>query len=648
MSKRITSIPFRFAITAFLLFLAFSLVARVALFLTSFSEIGLTLSVIGAFAVGFLFDMAAGVFATAPWLLLGIFMPEFLLKKTWMKWVLAATSVFYTGLLVFITTAEWFFWEEFGARFNFIAVDYLIWTQEVWGNISESYPMGIIIPAIVIVAALIVFGLRKAGAFAFTVNPKTPFSHRAIALAVLLLVPFLTFKFVSQSAIPNFTNQYDKEIAKNGSWSFFAAGKQMELDYPRWYVKLPGDDALMLTKKMLVTEAEKEGSSDPEDLSRVITSKNGEKEWNIMFVCIESLSSSFMTYVGNTEGVTPNLDRLRENSIFFENLYATGTRTVRGMEALTLGLPPTPGQAIIYRPEGTDLKTSFGPFLDRGYDCGFFYGGNGRFDYMNRYFSTAGCRIMDVTAWEEKDTTFKTSWGSCDEDLFNKAISEADKNHAKGKPFNFFCMTTSNHRPYDFPAGRIDLTPADRRNGAVKYCDWAIGDLIEKASKKPWFENTLFVIVADHCASSAGKEDIDVTKYRIPGMIFNPGLVGKKMITKLSSQIDIMPTVFGLLDWNYKTLGYGHDYLSASAESLPDRAFVSNYQKIAMITPDTMTILKPNKKHSSYDLDLVTGALHPMDKSQEKHDALLQDTTAFYQSASWLFGSGKLKRDAKN
>lgn len=645
MLKRISSTPVRFALTAFWLFLAFSLIARIALLITSFHQFSVGPTLLGAFMVGILFDLAAGVFAAAPWLLLGIVMPDRLLKKVWMKWLLAGLAVFYTGLLVFITTAEWFFWDEFSARFNFIAVDYLIWTQEVWGNISESYPMGIIIPAIVIVAALVVFGLKKIGAFAFTSNPRTPLSHRLIALVVLLVVPFLTFKFVAQSSIPAFTNQYNIEIAKNGSWSFFAAAKQMELDYKRWYIELPKTEALSETKKLLVTPNEKATSDSPEDLSRIISKTGDEKDWNVIFVCMESMSSSFMTYVGNLEKLTPNLDRLRDESVFFENLYATGTRTVRGMEALTLNLPPTPGQAIIYRPEGTNLKTTFGPFLDRGYDCGFFYGGDGRFDYMNRYFSTAGCRLMDVNAWEEKDTTFKTSWGACDEDLFNKAISEADKDHAAGKPFHFFCMTTSNHRPYDFPAGRIDLTPKDRRNGAVKYSDWAIGDLLEKASKKPWFEKTIFVIVADHCASSAGKEDIDATKYRIPGMIYNPGLVGKKMINRLSSQIDIMPTVFGMLNWSYTTLGYGHDYLAPMADSLPERSFVSNYQKIAMITPETMTILKPNKKHSSYKVDLPTGELTPMDDGSEGQSIFLNDTTAYYQSASWLFNSGKLKRD---
>ena len=645
MKRILASIPARFAILAFGLFFAFSLVARVALVVTAHAELGFTASLLGAFSVGILYDFAAGVFAAAPWLLLGIVFPERMLGKAWARCILAALAVAYSGILVFITTAEWFFWDEFGARFNFIAVDYLIWTQEVWGNISESYPMGVIIPAIVLVAVFVVWCMKRAGLFGFVKRSPTTLRHRAIALAILLIVPFLTNRLVSQSAIPAFANQYDTEIAKNGCWAFFAAFKQMELDYKRWYIELPEEQALADARALLTTANDKSASAAPDDLTRVITKSGEEKQWNVILVCMESLSSDYMSYLGNTEGITPNLDRLRENSVFFENLYATGTRTVRGMEALTLNLPPTPGQAIIYRPEGTDLKTTFGPFLDRGYDCGFFYGGDGRFDYMNRYFSTAGCRIVDANAWDEKDTTFKTSWGACDEDLFNKTIAEADKDHAKGKPFHFFCMTTSNHRPYDFPAGRIDLPSHGGSRHAVKYADWCIGDLIEKASGKPWFANTIFVIVSDHCARSAGKEDIDVTKYRIPGMIYNPGLVGTKKITALSSQIDIMPTLFGLLNWNYTTLSFGHDYISPSSAALPQRSFVSNYQKIAMITPDTMTILKPNKKHSSYACDLISGELTPMDPQNDKKAALLHDTTVYYQSASWLFNSGKLKRN---
>jgi phosphoglycerol transferase MdoB-like AlkP superfamily enzyme len=203
-------------------------------------------------------------------------------------------------------------------------------------------------------------------------------------------------------------------------------------------------------------------------------------------------------------------------------------------------------------------------------------------------------------------------------------------------------MTTSNHRPYDFPEGHIDMHSHDRKS-AVKYSDWAVGNLIEQARKRPWFNDTLFVIVADHCASSAGKSEIDVTKYHIPAMIYNPSLVPAKMVSTLCSQIDIMPTVFGLLNWNYQTLGYGHDLLAPSANTLPGRTFVSNYQKIALLRDEGIAILKPNRKHSSYTCNMITGDFSPIDRIAS--DKLVHDATVFYQSASWLFSTGKLKKN---
>ncbi len=249
---------------------------------------------------------------------------------------------------------------------------------------------------------------------------------------------------------------------------------------------------------------------------------------------------------------------------------------------------------------------------------------------------------MDVGAWEKSDITFKTSWGACDEDLFNKTISEADKSHAAGTPFHYFCMTTSNHRPYDFPAGRIDMPSHSGRRAAVKYSDWAVGDLIAKASKRPWFKDTIFIFCADHCASSAGKSDLDVTKFHIPAMIYNPSLFPPQKISALCSQIDVMPTIFGLLDWNYETLGFGHDRLATGGGLPPNRAFISNYQKIALLRNDGLAILKPKAETSLYDCDVKTGVLSP--RKPDSGESLLRDTTALYQSASWLFSSGHLKK----
>lgn len=409
-----------------------------------------------------------------------------------------------------------------------------------------------IIGGIILLAVMVAWGMGRYGFFTWAAAGETRWTHRIAWPAAGLAAAFLTTYGVNQQSMP--------------------------------------------------------ASTDPEDLRRTITGRNPEHRWNVILVCMERMRGEFMIYVGNKAGFTPNLDRLAGESIFFENLYATGTRTVRGMEAITLNLPPTPGQAIIYRPEGTNLATTFAHFLDRGYDCAFLCGGDGRFDFMNRYFSTAGCRIADSGAWKKEDIAFKTAWGACDEDLFNKTIEQAGAYHAAGKPFHFFCMTTSNHRPFTFPAGRIDISATGKRKPAVQYADWAIGHLIEEARKRPWFNDTVFVIVADHCASSAGKTDIDVTKYRIPGMIYGPALVKPRKITTLASQIDVMPTLFGLLGWSHEALGYGHDLLAPSATVCPGRVFVSNYHKLGLLTRDGIAILGPGRKSAAHGCDPETGA----------------------------------------
>lgn len=642
LSRCFRSSPARLGLAAFALFLVVSLISRIALLIKDPGCFDANLSLIASLLTGFGFDAAAGLFAALPWVLLGAVLPSGFSGSRAMRLALNLTMSAYAAALVLIAVAEWFFWDEFGARFNFIAVDYLVFTNEVLGNITESYPLGLISAGIAGAAGLALWLASRLRVSRWISASRTTIFERiawpvgtvaACAAAALL---------VNQSSIPAFSNQFTAELAKNGCWSFFSALRRMDLDYGRWYATHPTATALANAKALLETPEAPAASSAPDNLRRRITAPGDEHRWNVMFICMESMSLDFTGLAGTQSGLTPNLDRIAHQSVFFGNLHATGTRTVRGMEAITLGLPPTPGQSIIYRPGGTGLWTYFVPFNDRGYDCAFLYGGDGRFDFMNRYFSTSGCRIMDAPCWDKQDTTFKTAWGACDEDLFRKAIREADADHAAGRPFHFFCMTTSNHRPFDFPAGRIDLPSHGGRAAAVKYSDWAVGRLLDEARAKPWFSNTLFVFCSDHCASSAGKAELDVTKYHIPAMIYNPDLVAPRTITALSSQIDVMPTVLGLLGWGYETRGFGHDLLAGSSTTRPGRAFVSNYQKIALLKDGRIAILKPNRQTAAYTCDSETGALGPL--SGPASGTLLDEAVTFYQSASWIFESGRLKR----
>jgi phosphoglycerol transferase MdoB-like AlkP superfamily enzyme len=194
-------------------------------------------------------------------------------------------------------------------------------------------------------------------------------------------------------------------------------------------------------------------------------------------------------------------------------------------------------------------------------------------------------------------------------------------------------MTTSNHRPFTYPEGRIDIPSHTGREGGVKYTDYAIGRFLDQARSKPWFRDTVFVIVADHCASSAGKTELPVDRYHIPMIVYSPAHVQPGKVDRLASQIDAGPTLLGLLDFSYPTRFVGHDILHASEES--DRAFISNYQALGYLKKDILTVLRPKRQVAAYRVDGSSGMTSiPVDA------ALLREAIAYYQGAAELYKNG--------
>jgi phosphoglycerol transferase MdoB-like AlkP superfamily enzyme len=231
------------------------------------------------------------------------------------------------------------------------------------------------------------------------------------------------------------------------------------------------------------------------------------------------------------------------------------------------------------------------------------------------------------------DVTFANVWGACDEDLYRWTMREADTAAAAGKPFHFFVMTTSNHRPYTFPEGRIDLpSKISGRAGAVKYSDYAIGKFLRDAESKPWFRNTVFVIVADHCASSAGRTELPVENYHIPLMIFSPGgHIAPGRIATLTSQMDYAPTLLGLLNWSYASRFFGHDVRRASPADA--HALIGNYQRLGHLENGSFVVLKPQRAISYYTVDLKTRQMRAAQRDPESEE----EAIGFYQSAHYLY-----------
>jgi phosphoglycerol transferase MdoB-like AlkP superfamily enzyme len=534
-------------------------------------------------------------------------------------------------VIAFVAVAEWTFWEEFQTRFNFIAVDYLVYTNEVIGNIRESYPMGAILSVLTALVALAFFAGRRWRAP--LADGSTWRGRSLVAAAWMAVVAIGTFA-ISGELKDRGHNQYADELAGNGLYQFFAAYRAAGIDYDRFYRKLPLREAFARVRRQLQSDDATFVSTDPFDLRRDIHNAAPERRLNVVLISVESLSAFYSGTYGRKHSLTPELDAIAADSLVFDQLYASGTRTVRGLEALALSVPPTPGESIVKRPRNEHLFSLASVFNAKGYDSEFLYGGYGAFDDMNRFFGANGYAVYDRSAIDASTVHHANIWGVADEDLYTLALARFDADAAQGKPFFAHVMTTSNHRPYTFPPGRVAM-PQGERNSAVAYTDWAIGDFLRRARTRPWFANTVFVFTADHCASSGGLAQLPVFRYHIPMWIYSPGNIAPRRIAQRMAQVDIGPTVLGLLGIDYRSSFYGQDVFNAGPGH--ERAFIGNYQRLGYMRGDTLVELSPHQRvdtvHPDYDKDAEQVPI-------AQDDALALDAIAYYQTASYRFSHG--------
>ncbi|KRE83686.1 sulfatase [Rhodanobacter sp. Soil772] len=563
-------------------------------------------------------------------------LPGFAYASRTGQWVLYGLALVLLYGLLFVAASELVFWNEFSVRFNFIAVDYLVYTNEVIGNIRESYPIGRWL-ALLAVVALVLFAL---GRRALRVRDDgSRFWQRGKVALLWLVLTVISVAAVNGGMKDRTGNNYVNELAGNGIYQFFNAFRSSHLDYAKFYRTLPDDEAFRRVREMLKTPDATYVSDDPRDLTRAIRRVGPEKRLNVVLISVESFSGDYLGTFGNPDHITPYLDSLVGQSLFFDNLYANGTRTVRGLEALSLSVPPTPGDSLLKEHNNENLFSLAGVFNDRGYQSDFVYGGYGQFDNMNYFFGHNGYRTVDRRDIPKTATIHSENvWGVADEDLYTLALGQMDQIHAEGKPFFLHIMTTSNHRPFTFPEGRVKQANGTRQ-GAVAYTDWSIGDFIKRAREKSYFDDTVFVITADHCASSAGKTSVPVNRYHVPLWIYAPKHIQPQRVDRLMGQVDIAPTLLGLLNFSYRSRFFGYDLFQL--EPGRERAFPATYEKLGYLHDDVLTVLEPQRKLEQMKPDYASGDATPIVPQNEEQ---IDQAVAYYQVASELFKRGQLVR----
>lgn len=619
----------------FIFFLGLEFASRVALLIKASPFVSWDLSLLATFGWGFLYDTGTACWLALPLIVILTLLPGRFFKEAWGRYVTNIIIFLAVFLLLFGSLAEWFFWDEFGARFNFIAVDYLVYTHEVVNNILESYPVALLLSLIALISLAVQVIFWKTGLPVFWFSAASEKIGSRCKVGGFWSVGVISIGLIiNQGWLPDFQNNYNRELGKNGIWSLFAAFKDNELDFNQFYPTVSDDQAFRRMKEEIVEDGSILLRPGERDTLRFYRHDGPELKPNVIQITVESLSYEFLHDAAKYGNLTPYLSELESKSLVFDNFYATGTRTDRGMEALTLSIPPTPGRSLIKRPNNAGLFTLGSLFRAKGYETAFIYGGYGYFDNMNSFFGNNGYRVIDRNSVSKDDVTFANAWGACDEDLYSWTIREADSLFKNSKkPFHFFVMTTSNHRPFTFPDGRIDLpSKISERRGGVKYSDYAIGKFLRDAEEKPWFKNTIFVIVADHCASSAGKNELTVENYHIPLIIYSPGgQFPKGHVKTVTSQMDFAPTLLGLLNWSYPSRFFGHDVLNI--DPVEGHALVGNYQKLGHIEDGKFVMLKPVRKTVSSHHDFATG----LTRTEQLETESWIETVSYYQVASYLY-----------
>jgi phosphoglycerol transferase MdoB-like AlkP superfamily enzyme len=297
---------------------------------------------------------------------------------------------------------------------------------------------------------------------------------------------------------------------------------------------------------------------------------------NVVVVVMESMTGRLVGALEGQPALTPELDVLAAEGLLLTHCYATGERTVQGLEAVLASFPPLPGVSVIRRPEAQSGFATLGSVMEQhGYDTLFLYGGQGIFDHMRSFFLGNGfTRFI-----EERDfdaPAFRTSWGVSDNDLFRRANREFQARWQSGRPFLAAILTVSLHSPWERPPGFASHLPEDaevpegferEELESFLYADHAIGEFVREARRLDYFYDTLFVFVGDHGVHLRGRALVPSEEYRVPALFLAPGRLAPGRIDEVTSQLDLAPTILGMLGLPPDPHFFGRDLRSTASES---------------------------------------------------------------------------------
>ncbi|MEQ5875364.1 LTA synthase family protein [Pseudoalteromonas sp. NFXS39] len=521
-------------------------------------------------------------------------------------------------LIVVIEASTPAFITQYDVRPNRLFVEYLDYPQEVFSMLLHGHLFAMI-STLIIATLSCVFAYRYINA-AFSKQQNAKTVSQVVILVTTLLVCLISARGtvshrpLNPALVYFSSDSLVNSLALNSTYSVAFAIKNMgnEKNASSLYGNMPRNEILQTVKQAAYKQ--KFITENIPTLSSNTPFNTGKKK-NLVIILEESLGARFVGELGGI-GVTPELDKLYKQGWGFNNLYATGTRSVRGIEAVTTGFTPSPSRSVVKLSKSQRNFFSLADVLARtGYTTQFIYGGESHFDNMKSFFLGNGFSdIVDINDMQNPE--FISSWGASDEDLFNQADKELSALNKAGNPFFSLVFTSSNHDPFDIPEGKVTLPEGHdsenlKRDLAIKYADYALGKFIAKAKTQDYWQDTVFLVVADHDVRVFGSEPVPLKSFHIPAVILNSGMDAKQD-TRLVSQIDLPVTLLSLLGVDQATPMLGYDL---TKQYPVERAMMQYYDNFAYVENGEAVILMPNQKVSYWHYDPATKTQVAIDKA---------------------------------
>jgi len=543
-------------------------------------------------------------------------------RKSWLVILKIWFFCSFVTLLFFELTTPAFI-NEYDLRPNRLFIEYLIYPKEVLSMLLQGHLYEMISTLVSLIVGGL-FGWYITGKINYNSEVKNITAFPVFTAFLILLLSFfvcargtLSHRPINPSLVFFSTDALVNSLTLNSAYSVAFAFKQLsnEVSASKVYGQLAEKDILRIVRQE--SELPKAAYISEELPTLAIREPfNKGHNKNLVIILEESLGAQFVGELGGLP-LTPELDKLIKEHWSLDKLYATGTRSVRGIEAVITGFTPTPARSVVKLDKSQrDFFTIASALEKHHYVTQFVYGGESHFDNMKSFFLGNGFNsIIDFDDIESPE--YVASWGASDEDLFNQANTELKKLNKAGKPFFSLIFSSSNHDPFDIPEGKVEAisytikqkqlysTREQSRHKAIQYADYALGKFINQAKQEAYWHNTIFLVVADHDARVYGSDLVPIKNFHVPAVIINSGFSNERD-DRVVSQIDLPPTLLSLIGVNEPTPLIGFDLTNTYNN---ERAMMQFSNNFAYMENNHVAILQPHKPISYFDYNFSTKSL---------------------------------------